>query len=40
MRLSPGDRAPEFTLSTADGGQLSLSDLKGKWVLLEFWGFW
>ncbi|MBB5870129.1 peroxiredoxin Q/BCP [Allocatelliglobosispora scoriae] len=34
MRLSPGDRAPEFTLSTADGGQLSLSDLKGKKVIL------
>lgn len=34
MKLSPGDLAPEFTLPTADGGQLSLSDLKGQKVIL------
>jgi thioredoxin-dependent peroxiredoxin len=33
-RLSPGDRAPDFTLPTADGGQLTLSDLRGNKVIL------
>jgi peroxiredoxin Q/BCP len=33
-RLSPGDQAPDFTLPTADGGQLSLSDLRGRKVVL------
>src|SRR3979409_1295061 len=33
-RLSPGDQAPGLTLPTADGGQLSLSDLRGRKVVL------
>jgi thioredoxin-dependent peroxiredoxin len=33
-RLAPGDDAPDFTLPTADGGSLSLSDLRGKKVIL------
>jgi peroxiredoxin Q/BCP len=33
-RLSPGDQAPDFTLPTADGGQLSLADLRGRKVVL------
>ena len=33
-RLEPGDPAPDFTLPTADGGQLSLSDLRGRKVVL------
>jgi peroxiredoxin Q/BCP len=33
-RLSPGDQAPDFTLPTADGSQLSLSDLRGRKVVL------
>jgi peroxiredoxin Q/BCP len=33
-RLSPGDQAPDFTLPTADGGRLSLSDLRGRKVVL------
>jgi peroxiredoxin Q/BCP len=33
-RLSPGDQAPGFTLPTADGGQLSLADLRGRKVVL------
>lgn len=32
--------APDFTLSTLDGGVISLSDLKGKVVLLDFWATW
>jgi len=32
-----GDNAPDFTLSTLDGGQITLTDLKGKPVMLTFW---
>ena len=31
-----GDVAPDFTLPLLDGGELSLSDLKGKPVVMEF----
>jgi thioredoxin-dependent peroxiredoxin len=33
-RLQPGDVAPAFTLTTDDGKTLSLSDLKGRRVVL------
>ncbi|GAA1178130.1 thioredoxin-dependent thiol peroxidase [Ornithinimicrobium humiphilum] len=33
-RLEPGQPAPDWTLPTADGGQLSLSDLRGRKVIL------
>ena len=33
-RLEPGQPAPAWTLPTADGGQLSLSDLAGRKVIL------
>ncbi|RLD15450.1 MAG: thiol-disulfide oxidoreductase [Caldiserica bacterium] len=32
--------APDFTLSTLDGGVISLSELRGKVVLLDFWATW
>lgn len=32
--------APDFTLKTLEGKDLSLSSLKGKYVLLDFWGSW
>ena len=35
-----GDRAPSFTVSTADGGQLSLASLQGRPVLLYFFTTW
>ena len=32
-----GAAAPEFTLATSDGSQVSLKDFKGKWVVLYFY---
>ena len=32
--------APDFTLQSLDGKSLTLSDLKGKAVLLNFWATW
>ena len=41
-RLSPdvalGTPSPDVRLTTLDGGSLSLADLRGKVVLLDFWG--
>ena len=33
-----GEVAPDFTSVTPSGEQMSLSDFKGKYVLLDFWG--
>ncbi len=38
--ISIGKQAPVFTLPTPDGKQISLSDYKGKYVLLDFWASW
>ncbi len=35
-----GIDAPNFTLNDISGNQISLSDFKGKWVILDFWGSW
>ena len=35
-----GDMAPDFTLMDINGQPLSLSSLRGKWVVLDFWGSW
>lgn len=35
-----GSEAPDFTLSTLEGQQVSLSDYKGKTVFLMFWASW
>jgi peroxiredoxin Q/BCP len=37
MTLNAGDKAPDFTLPTDGGGSVSLSDLKGKKVVLYFY---
>ena len=35
-----GNAAPDFTLTDIDGKKLTLSDYKGKVVLLDFWATW
>jgi thioredoxin-dependent peroxiredoxin len=36
-RLAPGDEAPDFTLSDADGAELRLSSLRGQRVIVYFY---
>lgn len=39
-KQAAGVVAPDFTLNDLDGKPLSLSSLKGKYVVLDFWGTW
>ncbi len=36
-RLDAGDPAPDFTLTSADGSQVTLSDLRGQHVVVYFY---
>jgi len=38
--LKPGDAAPDFTVKDLDGKTFSLSEYRGKYVLLDFWATW
>lgn len=42
VKTSPliGKEAPDFTLKQFDGGEIRLSDLRGKTVLVNFWASW
>lgn len=35
-----GEVAPDFTVTLVDNQKISLSQFKGKYVLLDFWGSW
>ena len=39
-KIDAGSVAPEITLPAPDGKTVSLSSLKGKYVLIEFWAGW
>ncbi len=38
--VNVGEKAPDFTLRSLDGRDVSLSDYTGKRVALFFWGSW
>jgi peroxiredoxin len=38
--LNPPIPAPEFTLQKLDGGSVTLSELRGRVILMEFWATW
>lgn len=38
--IKEGAPAPQFTLKDITGKEFSLSSLKGKYVILDFWGSW
>ena len=39
-RVAIGAEAPLFTATALDGGEISLADLRGKHVILDFWASW
>jgi cytochrome oxidase Cu insertion factor (SCO1/SenC/PrrC family) len=40
MAVGPGDRAPALSVLAPDGTSLTLEELRGKVVLLDFWSSW
>ena len=38
--VADGMMAPDFTLKDLEGNDLALSSLRGKYVVLDFWGSW
>lgn len=38
--LKSGNKAPDFTAELIDGSTITLSDLKGKPVIINFWATW
>lgn len=38
--LQPGNPAPDFTLKMPDSSSFTLSSLRGKYVMLDFWASW
>jgi len=40
LGVSTGDMAPDFKLMNTDGDLISLDNLRGKWVILNFWATW
>lgn len=40
QNIAEGQMAPDFTLKDLQGNDLALSSLRGKYVVLDFWGSW
>lgn len=38
--LAAGTTAPDFTIPTPEGGNISVKDFRGKYVLIDFWASW
>lgn len=39
-KVCPGEPAPDFTTTDINGNKVSFSEMKGKYVLLDFWASW
>tara|TARA_B100001123_G_C15243813_1_gene1000092 strand:- start:20 stop:535 length:516 start_codon:yes stop_codon:yes gene_type:complete len=39
-QVKEGEDAPNFTLKNLDGKEISLSNFRGKYVLINFWATW
>ena len=39
-QITEGQTAPDFTLPDVDGKPFTLSSLRGKYVLVDFWASW
>jgi peroxiredoxin len=39
-RVNVGEKAPDFTLRSLDGQHVSLSDYRGKKVVVFMWASW
>lgn len=39
-RFEDGAASPDFTVQNIDGRAFTLSELRGKYVLVDFWGSW
>ncbi|MBN1819322.1 MAG: TlpA family protein disulfide reductase [Prolixibacteraceae bacterium] len=40
LGIEVGNKAPDIIEKSVDGNELRLSDLKGKYVLIDFWASW
>jgi peroxiredoxin len=40
MKLAVGSVAPDFTVKTPDDKPISLSEFRGRYVLVDFWASW
>jgi peroxiredoxin len=40
LKVKEGALAPDFTVKTVSGNDITLSALKGKYVFIDFWGTW
>jgi peroxiredoxin len=40
LKIRIGAKAPQFAVQTVDGDSLKLSDFKGQYVFIDFWGSW
>ena len=40
QQQTAGMMAPDFSLTSTEGRQVSLSQMRGKYVVIDFWGSW